>query len=73
MMSNRLRLWVDRTSGQIPILDCLLQFISYKKERVNERLALFLCQSQEGLRLSQHPRCRRNTSSRCDRVVSQLL
>ncbi len=40
-MSKRLSLRVDITPRQIPIISFPLQFIPYKKERVNERLALF--------------------------------
>jgi hypothetical protein len=41
-MSKRLRFWVDLTPRQIPIFCFLSQFIPYKKERVNERLALLV-------------------------------
>ena len=48
-MSNRLRLWVDITLRQIPTLGFPTQFIPYKKERVNERLALFLGNGESGM------------------------
>jgi hypothetical protein len=41
-MSKRLRLWVNLTPRQFPIFCFPSQFIPYKKERVNERLALLV-------------------------------
>jgi hypothetical protein len=41
-MSKRLRLWVNLTPRQFSIFCFPSQFIPYKKERVNERLALLV-------------------------------
>lgn len=41
-MSKRLRLWVNRIPRRVLIFCFPSQFIPYKKERVNERLALFV-------------------------------
>lgn len=41
-MSKRLRLGVDLTLRQTPVFCFPSQFIPYKKERVNQRLALLV-------------------------------
>lgn len=58
-MSERLRLRAKATLRRIQNIGFPSQFIPYKKERVNERLALFW----QLLRLSKHPRRCGNTST----------
>lgn len=52
-MSKRLRLRANATLRRIQNIRCPSQFIPYKKERVNERLALFWVEGWqvEGCRL----------------------